>query len=86
MSMWLRVAGALAVTLTALGCLDYWGLNPLVGNQVDDLQEAIRGRARELFWFAVWALVMATSVLAALRRWAPTLRRAAAPRSARDQG
>ncbi|THD81337.1 MAG: hypothetical protein E7812_04880 [Phenylobacterium sp.] len=79
MIMWVRVAGALALTWVALGCLDYLGVTALVGGRSGD--DAVRHGAsstwaRDLFWFAIFAVVMATALLAAARRGAGNLRRA----------
>jgi hypothetical protein len=86
MTMWLRLAGALLVTLAVLGCLDHWGVNSLVGGRSEDVAPAAHGRPREIFWFMIFAIVMATALLAAARRWttpaAPVrLRRPTPPRS-----
>ena len=79
MIMWLRVGGALALTWAALAALDYLGVTALVGGRSGD--EAVRHGAspiwsRDLFWFAIFAVVMATALLAAARRGAGNLRRA----------
>jgi hypothetical protein len=79
--MWFRVAGALALTWAALGCLDYFGVTTLfAGRSGDDAvqHEAQQTWARDLFWFAIFAVVMATSLLAAARRGASHLKRALA--------
>ena len=77
MIMWIRVAGALALTWGALAALDYLGLG---GRSGDD---AVRHGAsptwsRDLFWFAILWVVMATALLAAARRAGGNLRRALA--------
>jgi hypothetical protein len=79
MTMWFRVAGALALTWAALGCLDYFG-DLFAGRSGDDAvqHEAQQTWARDLFWFAIFAVVMATSLLAAARRGASHLKRALA--------
>jgi hypothetical protein len=78
MVMWLRLALALTVTLGAIGCLEYFGVSRMLGGRTaDDVQEAAHGRSRELFWFMIFAIVMATSLLAAVRRWMGHFRRAA---------
>jgi hypothetical protein len=78
--MWLRLAGAVAVTLIALGALEYFGVSSLSGGRApDEMQEAAHIRTRELFWLFIFVVVMATSLLAAVRRWAGHLRRAGAP-------
>lgn len=79
MTMWIRVAGALALTWFALGCLDYFGVIALLGGRSGDdavQHEAQQTWARDLFWFAIFALVMATALLAAARRGAAHLKRA----------
>jgi hypothetical protein len=73
MVMWFRLAGVVAVTLAAFGALDYWGAF-IGGRTVEETQEATH-RAREVFWFLIFLLVMATAVLAAARRWTDHLRR-----------
>jgi hypothetical protein len=81
MTMWMRVAGALALTWAALGCLDYLGVTAFAGGRSGEnavhhgVQQAW---ARDLFWFAIFAVVMATALLAAARRGAGNLRRAIA--------
>jgi len=75
--MWLRLAGALLVTLAAIGALEYFGVSRVLGGRTpDEVGEATRGRAGELFWLMIFFVVMATSLLAAARRWAGHLRRA----------
>lgn len=83
--MWLRLAGALLVTLAAIGALEFFGVSRLLGGRSpDEVQEAAHGRTRELFWLMIFFVVMATSMLAAARRWAGQLRRAvASPRTRR---
>lgn len=79
--MWLRLAGALGVTLVAMGALEFFGVSRLLGGRTpNDVQEATHGRARELFWLLIFFVVMATSLLAAARRWAGQLKRAVARR------
>jgi hypothetical protein len=82
MIMWIRVAGALALTWAALGCLDYFGVTALIGGRSGDdaVQHGAQQAtwARDLFWFAIFAVVMATALLAAARRGAMQLRRALA--------
>jgi hypothetical protein len=74
--MWLRLGAALLVTLVALGCLEYFGArNVMGGRTADEVNAAARGPGRELFWFAIFTIVMATSLLAALRRWTGQLKR-----------
>ncbi len=79
MIMWVRVAGALALTWAALGCLDYFGVIALLGGRSGDdavHQEAQQTWSRDLFWFAIFAVVMATALLAAARRGAGHLKNA----------
>ena len=77
MIMWLRLVGALVVTLAAIGALEYFGVSRLLGGRSpDEVQEAAHGRTREIFWLMIFFVVMATSLLAAARRWAGQLRRA----------
>ncbi len=80
--MWLRLAGALIVTLAAIGALEFFGVSRLVGGRSpNEVQEAANGRTRELFWLLIFVVVMATSLLAAARRWAGQLKRAMARRT-----
>jgi len=75
--MWLRLTGAVAITLIALGAFEYFGVSRLIGGQGgDEMQDAARTRSREVFWLFIFVVVMATSMLAAVRRWAGHLRRA----------
>jgi hypothetical protein len=83
--MWLRLAGALLVTLAAIGALEYFGVSRLLGGRSPDEAPAAAGRTRELFWLQMFFVVMATSLLAAARRWAGHLRRAVAPSSGIDR-
>lgn len=79
MIMWIRVLGALAFTWAALGCLDYFGVIALIGGRSGDdavHNEAQQTWARDLFWLGIFAIVMATSLLAAARRGAGHLKRA----------
>ncbi|HEX3700598.1 MAG TPA: hypothetical protein VHV27_07985 [Phenylobacterium sp.] len=81
MIMWIRVGGALALTWAALGCLDYFGVTALVGGRSGD--NAVHTGAqqtwsRDLFWFAIFAVVMMTALLAAARRGVGKLRRSLA--------
>jgi hypothetical protein len=81
MLMWMRVAGALALTWVALGCLDYLGVTAFAGGRSgeDAVHHGMQQTwARDLFWFAIFAVVMATAVLAAARRGVAHLRRATA--------
>jgi hypothetical protein len=71
MIMWLRLAGALLVTLAAIGALEYFGVGRLLGGRsADDASPAAQARAQELFWLGIFMVVWATSLLAAMRRWA----------------
>lgn len=83
--MWLRLAGAVLVTLAAIGALEYFGVSRVLGGRSpDEVGEAAHGRAGELFWLMIFFVVMATSLLAAARRWAGHLKRAASvPRGPR---
>jgi hypothetical protein len=77
MIMWLRLGAALLVTFAAIGCLEYFGLSSLFGGRsADEMQHDAESRARELFWVAIFAVVMVMAVVAALRRWADQLRHA----------
>ena len=79
--MWLRLAGALLATLAAIGALEYFGLSRLLGGRSpNEVQAVTHGRTRELFWLLIFFVAMATSLLAAARRWAGQLRRAVGPR------
>jgi hypothetical protein len=81
MIMWIRLAGALALTWAALGCLDYLGVTALIGGRTGEAavrHGAQQAWSRDLFWLAIFAVVMATALLAAARRGAAQLRRAAA--------
>jgi hypothetical protein len=78
--MWLRLAGALLVTLAAIGALEYFGVSRLLGGRApDEAPSAAYGPNRELFWLLIFFVVMATSLLAAARRWAGQLKRALTP-------
>jgi hypothetical protein len=79
--MWLRLAGALLVTLAAIGALEYFGVSRLLGGRTPDEAPSAAGRTRELFWLLIFFVVMATSLLAAARRWSDQLRRAVTRRS-----
>lgn len=80
MVMWLRLGAAVVVTLLAMAMLEYFGVSSILGGRsADEMQEAAHGRARELFWFMIFAIVMATALLAAARRGADQLRRALTP-------
>lgn len=75
--MWLRLGGALLATLALVALLELIGSgNALADRSPGEMQDATHGRPRELFWFAIFTVVMATSLLAAARRGADHLRRA----------
>ncbi|MBS0360364.1 MAG: hypothetical protein JSR98_03205 [Proteobacteria bacterium] len=77
--MWLRLAGALLVTLAAIGALEYFGVSRMLGGRSpDEARAAAYAPAREIFWVMIFFVVMATSLLAAARRWAGHLKRAVA--------
>ena len=77
MAMWLRLAAALLVTLVAIGALELIGAGSSIADRTpSEVQEAAHGRPRELFWFMIFAVVMATSLLAAARRGREQLLRA----------
>ena len=79
MTMWLRIGGALLITLAVMAILDSLGVSSfLSGRTADQATHEAHGRARELFWMVIFTVVMATALLAALRRWAGHLRRAVA--------
>ena len=77
MIMWVRVVSALAFTWAMLGCLDYFGISALLGGRSgDDMQDhAQQTWSRDLFWVAIFWVVMATALLAAARRGGARLRR-----------
>jgi hypothetical protein len=80
MVMWLRLGGALLITMAVAAALEYFGVSALVGGRsVDEVQHDAETRLRELFWMMIFAAVMATAVLAALRRCGGRARRALAP-------
>lgn len=77
MTMWLRLGGALLITILVMAALEYFGVSSLLGGRsAEDAQHDLDGRLSELFWFAMFAIVMTMSVVAALRRWSGHLRRA----------
>jgi hypothetical protein len=81
--MWLRLAGALLVTLAAIGALEYFGVSRLLGGRSPEEANAAAGRTREVFWLFIFFVVMATSLLAAARRSAGRLRQAMNARGAK---
>jgi hypothetical protein len=85
--MWLRLAGALVVTLCAIGALEYFGVSRILGGRApDEARVAAYAPAREIFWLMIFFVVMATSLLAAGRRWAEHLKRAMAASQGRRRG
>jgi len=77
--MWLRIVGALLVTVGVLAALEYFGVGWMLGGRSgEEVNQAAQSRSREFFWSLIFAVVMATAVLAAVRRWAGHLRRAGA--------
>ena len=77
MVMWLRLGGALLITVVVLACLEYFGVSSLLGGRsADEMQHDAQARARELFWLAIFAVVMTMSGVAALRRWTEQMRHA----------
>ena len=77
MVRWLRLGAALLVTVTVMACLEYFGVSSLLGGRSgDEVQHDAQSRARELFWFAIFGVVMIMSVVAAARRWSGQLRHA----------
>jgi hypothetical protein len=80
MVMWLRLGGALLITIVVIAALEYFGVSALLGGRsADEVQHDAQARVRELFWLGIFAIVMATSLLAAVRRWGGRLRRAVFP-------
>jgi hypothetical protein len=85
MTMWLRIGGALLITVAVMACLEYFGVSSILGGRsADEVQHDAQSRAREFFWFMIFTVVMATSVLAAVRRCTADLRRAWPPLRRRD--
>ncbi len=76
MNMWLRLFGALLVTMAAFGLLARFGVGDVFNRAPAEVPEAAHGRPREFFWFLIFAVVMATSLLAAARRGREQLLRA----------
>ena len=81
--MWLRLAGALVMTLAAIGLLEYLGVSRLLGGRSPEEANTAGGRTGEVFWLVIFVVVMATSLLAAARRSAGRLRQAVTPRGAK---
>ena len=81
MIMWMRVAGALALTWAAVGCLDYLGVTAIAGGRSGEnaVNSGVQQTwARDAFWLTIFVVVMATALLAAARRGMGHLRRALA--------
>ena len=76
--MWLRLAGAVLVTLCAIGALEYFGVSRILGGRTPDDAQGSYAPAKEIFWVAIFFVVWATSLLAAVRRWGGHLKRALA--------
>ena len=84
MAMWLRLAGAVLVTVLIVSALDALGLRLGWGvRSFEEVQDDLQSRLRDAFWFAVCAFVMFMSVVAALRRWSGMAKRAVVGRSRR---
>jgi hypothetical protein len=82
MVMWLRLGGALLITIAVLAALEYFGVSSLLGGRSGEVQHDAEARAREVFWFVIFGVVMFMSVVAALRRWSGQMRHALfAPRT-----
>lgn len=80
MTMWLRLGGALLITLLVMAALEYFGVSSIFGGRsADEAQPDLDGRLGQAFWFAMFGFVMLMSVVAAVRRWLGHLRRAVAP-------
>jgi hypothetical protein len=74
----------LLVTLVAIGGLEYFGVSRLLGGRApEEARAAAYAPAKEIFWLAIFFVVMATSLLAAARRWAGHLKRAVVPPAGR---
>jgi hypothetical protein len=76
MIVWLRLAGASVLALAALGALDYYGVFSLFGDSSSERADVTAHRVRELFWYAIFLVVMATAVWSAARRFAEKLAKA----------
>lgn len=77
MAMWLRLGGALVVTMAVIALLEVFGAGSAIAQRTSgNVQDAAHSRPREVFWFLIFGVVMATSLLAAARRAAGHLRRA----------
>ncbi len=74
--MWLRLLGAVVVTLLVFGLIERFGVGDVISHRTPaEVQDAAHSRPREAFWFLIFAAVMATSLLAAARRGADHLKR-----------
>jgi len=79
MTMWLRLGGALLITLLVMAALEYFGVSSILGGRsADEAQHDLDGRLGQTFWFAMFGFVMFMSLVAAVRRWCGHLRRALA--------
>jgi hypothetical protein len=79
MTMWLRLGGALLITILVMAALEYFGVSSLLGGRsAEDAQHDLDNRLSELFWLAMFTVVMVMSLVAAVRRWTGHLRRALA--------
>ena len=80
MTMWLRLGGALLITLLVMAALEYFGVSSIIGGRsADEAQHDLDGKLGQGFWFFMFGLVMFMSMVAAVRRWTGHLRRALAP-------
>lgn len=78
MGMWLRLAGAVAITFALMLLLDQLRTGPLTSRLGAELQQGAAIRLRGLFWATIFAVVMVMSVVAAARRQLAKLRRGGA--------
>jgi hypothetical protein len=79
MTMWLRLGGALLITLLVMAALEYFGVSSIIGGRsAEDAQPDLDGKLGQAFWFAMFGIVMLMSFVAAVRRWIGHLRRALA--------
>ncbi len=77
MTMWLRLGGALLITIAVMAAPEYFGVSSLLGGgSADGVHHDAQDRTRELFWLMIFGVVMAMSVVAAVRRWTGQLRHA----------
>jgi hypothetical protein len=80
MVMWLRIGGALLITLAGMAALEYLGVGSLLGGRsAEEAQREAHARAGELFWLLIFTVVMATAFFTAMRRWLGHLKRAVVP-------